>query len=172
MAGVTEIEYLRQYIQSESELFTSRVNLFFVAEAMLFVSYVTSLIPGIIDIFTYEVFGSMLDIIPSLLIWLGITTAIIFLFVLRRHAINNHQTKQQLKDIDIVYKEIFNLRKKRFGSADIVLSQLLPGAFLFAWWILWLFTVENFKYCIGWMFAPTIIFFILWIYQYIVIKKS
>lgn len=170
MLGVRakKVEYYRQTIRNETELFTSRVNLFFVAEAMLFVSYVTSLNLDIPNRFIFDICGFTLDIIPGLLICLGVITAIIFLFVLIRHAINNNETKKELEKIDSIYKEIFNIRKKRFGSADVVLSHLLPGTFFFAWWILWYFTVKN---IIVWILLPLLVLGVLYGYQCIIIKN-
>ena len=114
-----KIKYTREYLQNENNQFTQRINLFFLAESMLFISYVTSLNINNISL-----------LIPFLLIFVGTATTVFIMFVLWRQAECIQNTKNRLREIDNFYDEIINLRKEQKGAANIVVSQLLPGIFL------------------------------------------
>lgn len=110
----------------ENEIFTNRINLFFLAESMLFVSFATSMTN--ITSVDFKIH------ISSLLIALGISTTILFMFVLWRHSKDLYILKKKVDDKIPIIKEI---RKQRdWGSANIILSQLFPEAFLFIWLLL------------------------------------
>ena len=123
---------LRLYYFHEDRLFSNRVNLFLVAESMLFVSYVTALSIGNLNKCVSVIIGG-----------LGITITILFGIVNINASGNLDKLKEKLADEDAVYKKLRNERKERlFPSANIFLGWLLIIAFFIAW-----FSLLFLKFC-------------------------
>ena len=87
-------ELLRKNIDKEDKLFTSRVNLFLVAESLFFVSYVTLL--TISDLNKCNVF---------IIILLGIAVTVMYWFILGIQVENIKRLKYRLEEIDPAYKK-------------------------------------------------------------------
>lgn len=107
----------------ENELFTNRINLFLLAESLLFLSYVTTLVNIQIN-----------NCISVLINILGIAITILFGYVIVRHANNLESLKTTIDEYFPFHKKI---RGRRTGiPTNIVLSWILIFVFLITWLIL------------------------------------
>ena len=120
-----EREYDRKLnkIHQEDNLFTSRINLFLVAESMLLISYVTSLN-----------FSKDNDLIGLLLIILAIALTLVFWNILNKNVDYIKQLRTNLEDAYPSYKE--ERDKKPITYANDLLGFVLPFVFLIVWIIL------------------------------------
>jgi hypothetical protein len=157
-----DIDYLRKKIINEDSLFTNRINLLFVAESMLFISYFTAL--GIINKIPSE-----MKILLNYLIIFGIISNIFFMFVLWRQSNDIGGLKNKLENLEEIEKKEKNNKiskeikeSRNWGSANIILSQLLTSLFLFIWIIFGWITSNNFIICV---IVPIFSLFLLIIYQ-------
>ena len=123
--GKGKLEFVYRYLRYEDSLFTSRVNLFFVAQSLLFISY-----------FTYLTIEDSNKYIGLVIIFLGMIIALLYLFIFSRHKANLDLLKEQLKQLKH-YGYYENVREITIeGYANPVLGWCLPILFLIAWWII------------------------------------
>lgn len=111
---------LRLHYFHEDELFSNRVNLFLVAESMLFISYVTSL--------NILALNKCISIVIGIL---GITVTVLCGFVNIRASTALNKLKDRLEETDNVYESL----RKEHGqvSVNVVLGWLLTIAFFVVW---------------------------------------
>jgi Ca2+/Na+ antiporter len=107
-------------LHQEDNLFTSRINLFLVAESMMLISYITSLNLGILNKW-----------ISIMLSCLAILISCVFLLILYNHSIHIRQLRVSLEDMYPEYKE--ERDKKPIVYANVFLGIILPLIFCIVW---------------------------------------
>ena len=113
-------ELLLDELRREDELFTSRLNLFLVAESLLFLSYATFL--GVLNLNNLIIYEINL---------LGICITFIYAVVINRSAIYIDEIRGKLTDIYPNYKE---LKDEREGKGNVNnWFRSLPIVFIIAW---------------------------------------
>ena len=108
-------------LKREDGLFTSRVNLFLVAESLLFLSYIASL-----DVEKCD------KCVSGIIVFLGLLITIFYLIILPRHTVNIDRLKTELEKKDSLYKKM----KHEImipGYANTTLGMALPITFLAGW---------------------------------------
>jgi hypothetical protein len=118
------VKLLSDQLHLDDKYFTSRVNLFFLAESLLLITYVTSL--------TIEASNKIISFIIG---FFGIFITYLYMIVLWRHTINIHNIKDELENLYPNYKKM-----KRCimipGGANMIFGRVLPGTFFIFWIIL------------------------------------
>ena len=118
-------ELLLDELRREDELFTNRLNLFLVAESLLFLSFATFL--GVLKLNKIIIYEMSL---------LGIIITFIYAVVINRSVIYIDEIKGRLEDI---YPNYLELKNERIGKGNVNnWFRILPIVFIITWIMLFI----------------------------------